>query len=234
MKNSIGVLSVSKFYHSAVKAELKRRGFQKNTAKKIIKTHKEIMNRAKEIGNSRLVSSYVMGSYFIAMNRSTGKSPEENYQIFRDGLCASSLFKKVMGDAESYLSPKKMEGRLKWSEESHKRKYENDWVVDILPGNDEYDLGYDYLECGICKLCNDEGCPELAQYLCRMDFVLADIMNMKLVRTGLLPREPNIVTSGTADSKNSACRIGKIGICRRNESCYCCYRTYCVVYCMLC
>ena len=46
MKNSIGVLSVSKFYHSAVKAELKRRGFQKNTAKKIIKTHKEIMNRA--------------------------------------------------------------------------------------------------------------------------------------------------------------------------------------------
>ena len=186
MKNSIGVLSVSKFYHSAVKAELKRRGFQKNTAKKIIKTHKEIMNRAKEIGNSRLVSSYVMGSYFIAMNRSTGKSPEENYQIFRDGLCASSLFRKVMGDAESYLSPKKMEGRMKWSEESHKRKYENDWVVDILPGNDEYDLGYDYLECGICKLCNDEGCPELAQYLCRMDFVLADIMNMKLVRTGTI------------------------------------------------
>ena len=186
MKNSIGVLSVSKFYHSAVKAELKRRGFQKDTAKKIIKTHKEIMNRAKEIGNSRLVSSYVMGSYFIAMNRSTGKSPEENYQIFRDGLCASSLFRKVMGDAESYLSPKKMEGRLKWSEESHKRKYENDWVVNILPGNDEYDLGYDYLECGICKLCNDEGCPELAQYLCRMDFVLADIMNMKLVRTGTI------------------------------------------------
>ena len=80
MKNSIGVLSVSKFYHSAVKAALKRRGFQKNTAKKIIKTHKEIMNRAKEIGNSRLVSSYVMGSYFIAMNRSIGKSPEENYR----------------------------------------------------------------------------------------------------------------------------------------------------------
>ena len=75
---------------------------------------------------------------------------------------------------------------MKWSEESHKRKYENDWVVDILPGNDEYDLGYDYLECGIGQLCTDEGCPELAQYLCRMDFVLADIMNMKLVRTGTI------------------------------------------------
>ena len=59
-----------------------------------------------------------------------------------------------------------MPARLKWSKESHKRKYENDWVVDILPGNESYDLGYDYHECGICKLCQDEGCPDLAAYLC--------------------------------------------------------------------
>ena len=127
-----------------------------------------------------------MGSYFIALNRSTGRSAEENYEIFRNGLCASKLFHKIMGDADSYLDPKRMPARLQWSEDSHKRKYENDWVVDILPGNDEYDLGYDYHECGICKLCQDEGCPELAAYLCRMDYVLADIMNMKLVRTGTI------------------------------------------------
>lgn len=108
------------------------------------------------------------------------------YEIFRDGLCASKLFHKLLGNAESYLDPKKMEGRLKWSEESHKRKYENDWVVDILPANGDYELGYDYYECGACKLCNDEGCPELAPIICRMDFVLADIMNMKLVRTGTI------------------------------------------------
>ena len=28
--------------------------------------------------------------------------------------------------------------------------------------------------------------------------------------------------------------LAQITICRRNESCYCCYRTYCIVYCMLC
>ena len=88
-----------------------------------------------------------------------------------------------MEDANSYLDPKKMAGRLQWSKESYKHIYENDWVVDILPGNDEYDLGYDYHECGICKLCKDEGCPQLAVYLCQMDYVLADIMHMKLVRT---------------------------------------------------
>lgn len=183
MKNTLGVKVIYNFYHSVVKAELKRRGFSKKTAKRISKEHKEIIKRAKDIGNSKLLSSYIMGSYFIAMNRSTEKSAEENYEIFRDGLSASKMFRKVIGDADSYLDPKKMPGRLQWSADSHKHIYENDWVVDILPANGEYDLGYDYHECGICKLCQDESCPELAAYLCRMDYVLADIMNMKLVRT---------------------------------------------------
>ncbi len=186
MKYSFQAWLFSNFYHSAVKAELKKRGFPKSTAQKTAKENKAIVLRAKEIGKSRLVSSYIMASYYIALNRSTGKSAEENFEIFRDGLCASKLFRKALGNAESYLDPKKMEGRLKWSEESHKRLYENDWVVDILPGNGEYDLGYDYLECGACKLCKDEGCPEITRYICRMDFVLADIMDMKLVRTGTI------------------------------------------------
>ena len=186
MKNTFGVKLIYQFYHSSVKAELKRREFSKDVTKKIANEHKRIVERAKDIGNSKLLSSYIMGSYFIALNRSTGRSAEENYEIFRDGLCASKLFHKVMGDADSYLDPKRMPGRLQWSEDNHKRKYENDWVVDILPGNDEYDLGYDYHECGICKLCQDEGCPELAAYLCRMDYVLADIMHMELVRTGTI------------------------------------------------
>jgi hypothetical protein len=62
MKNSIGVLSVSKFYHSAVKAELKRRGFQKNTAKKIIKTHKEIMRKQSE--KQRTIPIQIYSMYF--------------------------------------------------------------------------------------------------------------------------------------------------------------------------
>ena len=36
------------------------------------------------------------------------------------------------------------------------------------------------------KLCKDEGCPELAKYLCRYDYLLADIMGMELKRTGTI------------------------------------------------
>lgn len=186
MENSVNAWVILNFYHGAVKSELKHRGFPKETAQKILSEYKTVAARAKDIGKAKLLSSYIMGIYFIAMVRSTGRSAEENFEILRDGLCASSLFHKAMGNAESYLDPKKLPARLKWSEESHKRKYGNDWVVDILTKTDDYELGYDYHECGVCKLYNDEGCPELAPYMCRMDFVLADIMDMKLVRTGTI------------------------------------------------
>lgn len=94
----------------------------------------------------------------------------------------------VIGNADSYLDEKKLPGRKKWSEESHLRRYKNDWVLDIIEGgpNDDFVLGYDYHNCGICNLCRDEGCFELAKYLCRMDFVLADMMDLKLTRTHTL------------------------------------------------
>lgn len=44
----------------------------------------------------------------------------------------------------------------------------------------------DYLECGICKLCQREGCPELAQCLCRLDFLFVKVMGLELERTTTL------------------------------------------------
>lgn len=116
MKESVNVKIIYHFYHHVVKAELKKRDFPKDVVRKIDEEHHKIIQRAKDIGNSRLLSSYIMGSYFIAMNRSTGKSAEENYEMFRDGLYASKLFHKVMGEANSYLDPKK------WQEDYNGQK----------------------------------------------------------------------------------------------------------------
>lgn len=170
------------FYGSSCKKQLKQR-FSAQMYKEVKFEYRKVIRNAKDIGKSRLLSAYCMGAYFIALNRITGLTPEENYALFKDGLYANVIFRKAMGTADKYLDRKKLPGRLKWSEESHKRKYENDWVVDILDKSETFELGYDYLECGVCKLCQDEGCPELAKYLCRFDFVLADIMGMKLERT---------------------------------------------------
>lgn len=159
----------------------------KKMKKEILSEYKQINLRAKEIGEkNKLLSAYLMAAYFISMNRVTGLAPKENYRIFEQGLSNSSLFQKILGNADTYLSEKKWAGRKEWEARSKKREYENDWVVTVIKGNADFELGYDYEECGVCKLCRDEGCFELAKYLCKLDFLMADIMGMKLVRSKTL------------------------------------------------
>lgn len=153
----------------------------------ILTEYRRILAGAKDIGkHNTLLSSYALGAWFIAMNRKDGLSPEKNYALLSEKLHSSQLFRMMLGDADHYLAPKRIEKQKKWAKSTHERRYENDWVVELLPGNDDYDLGYDYLECGVCKLCRDEGCPELAQYLCRLDYMFAEIMGLRLERTSTL------------------------------------------------
>ena len=175
------------FYHVCKKGLKKQVSQNTKLHKKLMKEYKNINLRAKDIGKSnRLLSAYLMAAYFIAMNRVTGLSEDENYSIFEQGLLESVLFRKVLGNADSYLDEEKMSGRKQWDRDTHERKYANDWVVTVLEGNSEFELGYNYEECGVCKLCQDEGCFELAKYLCKTDFLMADLMGMKLVRTGTI------------------------------------------------
>ena len=152
--------------------------------KSIKKEDRAVVDRAADIGpKNTLLGAYAMMAYFIAMNRFGGLSPEENCRMVEKGLAESKLYKLAMGDAEHYFSPKKMEQRRKWSRETHEKKYENDWVVDVLEKTPDYEFGFDYLECGVCKLGRDEGCPELAKYLCRLDYMTTDMMGVRLKRT---------------------------------------------------
>lgn len=146
-----------------------------------------ILSRAGDIGKRNpLLSSYALCAWFLAMNRCGQRTPEENCAIMEEVFRNSRLFRLMMGDAEHYLAPKRFQQRQQWSKDTHLRHYANDWVVDVLPGTDTYDLGYNYLECGVCKLCRDEGYPELAQYLCRLDFLFVEIMGLHLDRTTTL------------------------------------------------
>lgn len=177
-----------RFYHGACMRAMRREApgssyASRETRRKIMKEYAAILRRAKSIGKSPLVSAYCLGAYFIALNRGNGRHAEENYSTLRDGLFESPLFRRALGDADSYLTPKKLAARKRWAEESRAGRYENDWVVAVLDGNGAFELGLDYHRCGICRLCEDEGCPELARYLCRLDFGMADIMGVELERT---------------------------------------------------
>ena len=56
MKESVNVKIIYHFYHHVVKAELKRRDFPKDVVRKIGEEHHKIIQWAKDIGNSRLLS----------------------------------------------------------------------------------------------------------------------------------------------------------------------------------
>ena len=56
-------------------------------------------------------------------------------------------------------------------------------MVDVIEQGPDFTFGFDYRECGVCKLCRDEGCPELAPYLCRLDYMTTDMMGIHLERT---------------------------------------------------
>ena len=186
MKNTLKIRFFSMYFQSIMKPEYRNKSVSRKQVKNIAKEQKEITFRAGEMSDGKLISSYIMAIYFIAMNRKSGLDAEENYEILAKAISSSKLLKSTMGNCDSYLDDKKLPGRLQWAEESKKRTQKNNWVVEVLPGCDEYDLGYDYYECGVCKICRDEGSPELAKYMCRLDFVIADIMGMKLVRTKTL------------------------------------------------
>lgn len=166
--------------NSAVKKEIP----DKSVQKKIKKTYKDIVRRASDIGNhNTLLGAYGLAAYFIAMNRCDDQSPEQNCDIMEKGLRNSRVYKMTMGSADGYFSEKHMAARRKWSRETHQRKYKNDWLVDVLEKTDDYEFGFDYHECGVCKLCRDEGCFEYAKYLCRLDYMTSEMMGIKLKRT---------------------------------------------------
>ncbi len=163
-----------------VKKEISDRNMLKNIAK----TYRDIVHRASDIGNKNtLLGAYGLAAYFIALNRGDGLTPEQNCDIMEEGLRHSRAYRMMMGSADSYFSEKRMTVRRRWSQDTYKRKYKNDWLVDVIEKTDDFEFGFDYHECGVCKLCQDEGCPEYAKYLCRLDFMTSEMVGIKLSRT---------------------------------------------------
>lgn len=163
----------------------------RTAAGKIGKTYREILERAGQMDPaSPLVGAYGLAAWFISMNRHDGLSPEENCRILEEGLKNSRLYKAFMGSADDYFSEKKMEFRRDWAAKTQspefQKRFPNDWEVELLEKGPDYDFGFDYLQCGICKLCREEGCPELAEYLCRLDYMTSDLMGVGLRRTETL------------------------------------------------
>lgn len=72
------------------------------------------------------------------------------------------------------------------AEVSQEKRYPGDWVYKFIEGNDEFDFGTEFTECGIQKLYHKYGAEEFTPYLCAMDILMSECGNLGLHRTETL------------------------------------------------
>lgn len=75
---------------------------------------------------------------------------------------------------------------LKQAKISQQHNYEEDFVYEIIPGDDQYKWGMDYRECGIVKFFKKQGEEELAKYACILDYLMFPAIGVELKRTGTI------------------------------------------------
>ena len=86
-----------------------------------------------------------------------------------------------------FLSRKRLDQRRHVAAISQERRYPDDWVFEVVEGDgQDFAFGVDYTECGVVKYLAREGAPELAPYLCWIDYPQFAAMHLRLDRTETL------------------------------------------------
>jgi hypothetical protein len=137
-----------------------------------------------------LYLSAAMLAFYQAL-KAHGKPVEEVARLIYQGtasIYASFPFKAMLWwEGRKTFSRKRLD-KLRWeAAASQERQYPGDWVYNFVPSDGKTFLfGVDYTECGIVKYLTQEGAPELAPYLCRLDYPMCAAMRMGLIRTKTL------------------------------------------------
>jgi hypothetical protein len=69
---------------------------------------------------------------------------------------------------------------------SREKRFPGDWVYEFIEGNEEFDFGTYFTECGIVKLYHKYDADEFTPYLCAMDILMSECGNLGLHRTETL------------------------------------------------
>ena len=108
------------------------------------------------------------------------------YVLNRTGL---EQIPKASAQAEgaNKFTEASLDAMQKWADWTQKREYPANWVATFLRGDGkDFDFGYDYTECALCKYFQANGVRELAPYVCLNDFVSSRAQGTGLSRSKTL------------------------------------------------
>jgi len=139
--------------------------------------------------NSRLTAIMIFSGHSLALYRA----------MKRHGRTAEEIGRIIYENAETQLKnnpqqprqqgqqmlTEELQKRLKeHAKKSQQRTYSYDWVFSFVEGDGkEFDFGFDYTECGICKFYKSQGAEELTPYLCLLDYPKYKALGIQLTRT---------------------------------------------------
>lgn len=134
-----------------------------------------------------LYLSAAMLAFYQAL-KVRGKSVEEAARLIYQGTAAFygsfpfSLLLRWQGG--QLFGRKRIAQRKRAAALSQERHYPGDWVFEVIEAaGQDFQFGVDYTECGIVKYLTAQGAPELAPYLCWLDYPMCNVMRVTLVRT---------------------------------------------------
>lgn len=112
-------------------------------------------------------------------------------RLFYD-LCEEEMAEQLAAPATAHalaeagaamFGPAGREDLLAWTRETQKRRHPADWVGKAVLGNgQDFDLGYDYSQCGAVKYFKANGVEKVAPYFCLNDFSMSKAMGTGLAR----------------------------------------------------
>ena len=157
------------------------------------KFHAELLPLPDIGGPKNLVyASFVIGPQYVALYRAMrphGFTAAEVGKLIYD-LAVFDLAKQsdvLRRSGERFFTPAYFALLQDWAVRSQDRRYPMDWVQTVFRGDGtQFDIGVDYVECGLVKFFAAHGVPELAPFPCRIDFPTAQAEGTGLRRTTTL------------------------------------------------
>ena len=138
-----------------------------------------------------LTQNLYLTAAMLAMYRSLqkrGASVEEAARLIYLG--AASFFNSFPTRWLMRWQGRRMFGRKRLDQRRHaaaisqEHRHPDDWVFEVVEGDgQDFAFGVDYTECGIVKYLAREGAPELAPYLCWLDYPQFAAMHLRLDRS---------------------------------------------------
>ena len=100
---------------------------------------------------------------------------------------------KALAEGAKKFTPAALEKTKKWAKWTQQRQLPDNWVAEYIEGNGrDFDFGYDFSECAICKYFHSKKMPELAPFVCLNDFLRSQTLDTGLARNKTLGQGDNV------------------------------------------